>query len=320
MISPPSNDQNLTFVYDKAFYTAQISGSARSASATVLHILKLFPWVSSVVDVGCGTGTWLHQFNLHGIIRVLGIDNGDVTDDMLQIEKSEFLRKDLALPFDLKEKFDLALSLEVAEHLPNEFETIFVSNLVRLSDVVIFGAAIPGQGGTNHFNERWPSYWASIFERHGFLCFDVLRGCIWYDERVEWWYRQNTFVFINKQRTDLVTKLREIAANHRPPIDLVHPVCFNLYRETADLIERGRTDEAAMPPAMRTELAMLRERLYAIENSISWRFISVVNKLIAPFPRLRTFILRVEAVVKLMAKGKLFSVLHERRRAATKRN
>ena len=313
----PSTQKNLTVLYDRAFYSAQISGSARSASALVPRILKLFPWVSSVVDVGCGAGTWLHQFHMRGVGRVLGLDGGGASVDLMQIEKSQFLRKDLALPFDLQEKFDLAMSLEVAEHLPVEFSKNFVSNLVQLSDVIVFGAAIPGQGGTNHVNERWPSYWAALFEKQGFLCFDVLRGDMWYDDRVEWWYRQNTFVFVNKQRTDLVRSLEAIAASHRPPIDLVHPVCFDIYRRTAGLVEQGRKYEAAMPPDQRTELAILRERLYAIERSTSWRAISKLQRLIAPYPRLRIFIRRALTAVWLMAKGQLWGRLKERRRAAT---
>lgn len=314
-----SNTQHQTALYDREFYAAQISGSAKSASAVVPRILELFPWVSSVVDVGCGMGTWLHQFQLRGVTRVLGIDGSVAVADLMQIEKSEFLRKDLTLPFGLKEKFDLAMSLEVAEHLPAESAKHFVSELAHLSDIVVFAAAIPGQGGTNHINERWHSYWAALFEKHGFACFDVLRGDMWYDERVEWWYRQNTFVLVNKQRADLVAKLEACAAKHRPPIDLVHPLCFDVYRGTADLIEQGKVNEAAMSPLQRTELAILRERLFAIEKSTSWQVISAVQRLIAPYPWLRKFIRRGVTAVRLIATGKFLSTLRERRRAAAGR-
>lgn len=319
MSSMPSNAHNIWALYDKVFYGAQISGSEKSASATVPRILKLFPWVSSVVDVGCGTGTWLHQFHLRGVSRVLGLDGGDATAGLMQIEKSEFLRKDLVLPFDLTEKYDLAMSLEVAQHLSAEFSTNFVSNLSHLSDVIVFGAAIPGQGIINHSNERWPSYWVALFEKHGFTCFDVLRGDMWYDERIEWWYRQNTFVFVNKQRTDLVANLEATAAKLQPPLDVVHPVCFDIYRETADLIGQGKVNEAAMSPLARTELAVLRERLITIENSTSWQAISAIQRLVAPYPRLRTFIRRSVTAVRLIAIGKFFSTLRERRRAAAGR-
>lgn len=320
MSSLPPSHQNLTALYDKSFYAAQISGSARSALVTVPRILELFPCVSSVVDVGCGAGTWLHQFQLHGVTRLLGIDGGDATEDLMQIKKSEFLRKDLAVPFDLAEKYDLAISLEVAEHLPAELSTTFVSNLAHLSDVIVFGAAIPGQGGTNHINERWPSYWAAIFEKCGFRCFDVLRGGMWYDERIEWWYRQNTFVFVNEQCIDLITKLEEITSKLRSPIDLVHPACFEVYRGTFDLIDQGKFNEAALPPLERSELAILRERLFNIEKSTSWRVISVVQRLIAPYPRLRKFIRRGTTATRLILTGKFLSTIRERRRVASRRN
>lgn len=294
----------------------EIEGTVRSAAAVLPRILAMFPWVRSVVDVGCGVGPWLHQFYLHGVPRILGIDSAKYPEALLQIQPSEFQKRDLSTPFILQEQFDLALSLHIGGHLASSSAPGYVLSLTQTSDLIIFGAAIPGQTIVPAPHERWPSYWVALFEKHGFLCFDVLRGDMWYDERVEWWYRQNTFVFVNKQRTDLVASLEAIAAKHRPPIDLVHPVCFDVYRGTADLIERGRADEAAMPPVERTELAILRERLYAIERSTSWRVISAIQRLVAPYPRLRTFIRRGVTAVRLMVAGKLFSTLRERRRAA----
>ena len=308
-----SNVRNLKALYDKAFYAAQISGSAQSASVVVPRILELFPWVSSVVDVGCGAGTWLHQYHLRGVERILGLDGGEATAELMQIEKSEFLQKDLTLPFDLQERFDLAMTLEVAEHLPARYADTFVSNLTNLSDVIIFGAAIPGQGGTNHINERWPSYWISLFKKQGFRCFDVLRGGMWYDDRIEWWYRQNTFVFVNEQCSNLVEKLECVSAERKTPVDLVHPACFEMYRGTAELIEDGNLGEAAMPVTDRTELAILRERLYSIEHSTSWRVISIFQRLLAPYPRLRKFVRKGMTAMRLLAKGQLLHTLRERR-------
>ncbi len=296
--------------------STQIEGAERSAAAVVPRVLALFPWVRSVVDVGCGVGPWLHQFHLNGVQRLLGIDNTEYPDGLLQIEPSKFQQRDLSVPFTLPEHFDLALSLQFGEHLAPSSATGLVMSLTQASDLIIFGAAIPGQANVSAPHERWPSYWAALFEKHGFLCFDVLRGDMWYDERVEWWYRQNTFVFVNKQRTDLVTKLEAIAVKHRPPIDLVHPVCFDVYRGTADLIEQGKVNEAAMSPLERTELAILRERLFTIEKSTSWRVISAIQRLIAPYPRLRKFIRRGVTAVRLIATGKFFSTLRERRRVA----
>lgn len=298
----------------------KIEGAVRSAAAVVPRILTMFPWVRSVVDVGCGVGPWLHQFHLHGVPRLLGIDGVEYPDGLLQIEPTEFQQRDLSAPFTLPEHFDLALSLQLGERLPLQSAAGLVLSLTQSSDLIIFGAAIPGQTNITALHERWPSYWASLFERRGFLCFDVLRGDMWYDERVDWRYRQNTFVFVNKQRADLVRSLEAIAALHRPPIDVVHPLCFDVYRSTADLIELGRMDEASMSQADRTELAILRERLYAIERSTSWRVISALQRLISPYPRLRKFIRRGVTAVRLMAAGKFLSTLRERRRAAVGRH
>lgn len=300
MNSLPTNTHDLQQVYDRAFYAAQIEGSARSASAVVPHILTLFPWVGSVVDFGCGTGTWLNQFRLHGVQRVLGLDGGNPSEDFLHIGKYEFLRRDLSMPFRLDDRFDLAMSLEVAEHLPSESARNFVSNITQLSDVVVFGAAIPGQGGTNHVNERWPSYWAALFREQGFTCFDILRGSIWYDERIEWWYRQNTLVFIKESRADITANFRAECGAGKLPLDLVHPCCFEAYRTPQEIVSaaqigeaspgRINTGQAGDPLIATSQLVALRVRLKSIEQSTSWRAITILQRLVTPHPNLRRFI------------------------------
>jgi hypothetical protein len=52
-----------------------------------------------------------------------------------------------------RKRFDLAISLEVAEHLPEGSAGALVSTLIEAAPVVVFSAAIKGQSGTNHINE-----------------------------------------------------------------------------------------------------------------------------------------------------------------------
>jgi SAM-dependent methyltransferase len=180
--------------YSSEFYSIQQSGSVASADIVVPHVLSLFP-VSSVVDVGCGVGGWLEIFDRHGIKDYLGVDGNYVPRNMLRIPKDRYLAADLrALP-KLNRSFDLACSLEVAEHLPAECSQQFVAVLVSAAPVVLFSAAVPRQGGTSHLNEQWPSYWASLFARHGYVAVDCVRPAIYENERIEWWYRQNLLVF-----------------------------------------------------------------------------------------------------------------------------
>lgn len=65
-------------------------------------------------------------------------------------------------------KFDLAYSIEVGEHIPEEYAKTFVQFISSLSDFIIFSAAFPGQGGQGHINERPQEYWRDLFLLEGF--------------------------------------------------------------------------------------------------------------------------------------------------------
>ena len=170
--------------------------NTRAADIVVPEIMKLLK-PTSVLDVGCGIGTWLHVFAKNGVTSIKGVD-GDYVDKQLlnkYIAQTDFLAKDLLRPFSLGQKFDLVLSLEVAEHLPAESADDFVSSLVLHGDTILFSAAIPDQVGQNHLNEQWPDYWADKFLAHGYKAYDVIRPLIWTDARIDFWYRQNILLF-----------------------------------------------------------------------------------------------------------------------------
>lgn len=152
---------------------------------------------ASVVDFGCGIGTFLHAFKQHGIQTVLGIDGEWTNADLVAkyLEETEFIHFDLNKHINLSSKFDLAISLEVAEHLPESAADTFVANLVGAANVVLFSAAIPKQGGQLHINEQWLTYWEEKFRNHGFMLYDVIRPIFWDNDHLFWWYRQNMVVF-----------------------------------------------------------------------------------------------------------------------------
>ena len=186
-------------LYGDRFYQTIREGSARSAAAVVPLIVDLLH-PASVVDVGCGTGAWLAHFVELGIGDVLGLEFGDLDGGLADLDPSRIRRVDASQPFRLERTFDLVMSLEVAEHLPEESAAGFIGSLTRLGPVVLFSAAIPGQGGTGHLNEQWPGYWARHFADNGFAALDCLRGRIWSDTRIEWWYRQNLLLFVARDR------------------------------------------------------------------------------------------------------------------------
>ena len=156
------------------------------APKLIVDLFLEFYQPKSVVDVGCGIGTFLHCFKEKGINEVLGIDGDWVDPNLISkyLKESEFLVKDLEKPFMLNKKFDLVISLEVAEHLRPEYADQFIETLINLGDIILFSAAIPGQGGTNHLNEQWPSYWQKKFNKHGFIFHDIFRPLIWENEDI----------------------------------------------------------------------------------------------------------------------------------------
>ena len=206
--------------YDTAFYDQHVAGSLSSARV-VLPILTEYYQPKSVVDVGCGRGTWLRAAIDCGIEDALGIDGDYVDTGSLLIDPSRFLATDLADRFDVGRRFDLAISVEVAEHLPFHRSETFVADLVKLSPCVLFSAALPYQGGTNHVNEQWLEFWAIFFRRHGYVACDLFRPRIWSDKRVEFWYSQNLVIFCQQELAEIFPK-ETLAASR--PLSFPHPV------------------------------------------------------------------------------------------------
>jgi SAM-dependent methyltransferase len=191
--------------------------SARIILPMIIDLMKIdLLKPASIIDVGCGAGHWLAVAGELGLQDILGIDGEWALKTQLAIPREKFVEHDLRTPLMLGRKFDVALSLEVAEHLPESCAQAFVETLCGLADRVIFSAAIPGQGGRHHVNEQWPGYWAELFEKRGYDCHDILRPRIWNNPQVMWYYAQNCLIF---GRRGVLAHLGTAA----PPLSLVHP-------------------------------------------------------------------------------------------------
>ena len=208
--------------YTPEFFKTALGTSYASARRIVPLVLAIVP-ARSVVDVGCGTGHFLRAFREAGVPGITGIDGDHVPRDQLVIEAHNFLAVDLSRGFDLKRRYDLVVSLEVAEHLPPASAEAFVASLVRHGSAVVFSAAIPFQGGTAHLNEQWQSYWARLFARHGYDVFDPFRPVVWHDGQVAWWYRQNILLFADAQARAAYPALAALNSAPSARLDQVHP-------------------------------------------------------------------------------------------------
>ena len=210
-------------VYDPTLYDERVPASIASARRALPLVID---WVhpSSVVDVGCGVGAWLSVFRELGVAEVLGVDGGHVDRARLRIPPDRFIAHDLTRPLALPRTFDLACSVEVAEHLDASHADGFVASLTALAPVVLFSAAIPFQGGDHHVNEQWPAYWVERFAARGFRVIDCLRRRLWNDDEVRWWYAQNLLLFVREDALARYPALVEESARAgTEALPLVHP-------------------------------------------------------------------------------------------------
>jgi SAM-dependent methyltransferase len=212
--------------YGGTFFKDLSEGSYKSAKVMVPELIKIIN-PKSVIDIGCGLGAWLKVFEENGIKEIFGIDGEYVNTSNLIIDKSKFLKHDLKQSLSIDKKYDLCISLEVAEHLPKESAESFVESLIKLSDVVVFSAAIPMQLGTHHINEQYPEYWANIFANKGYVVSDCIRPIFWNNENVSYWFKQNMLVFVKSESLINYPQIKLLAEKtNKDYLTKVHPGIF----------------------------------------------------------------------------------------------
>jgi SAM-dependent methyltransferase len=251
--------------YSDEFYDDQIAGSLRSAIKYVDFLTTIYRPVS-VADLGCGRGTWLKAFKDRGARKVVGYDGPWNQQSNMVDQAIEFHSVDLNKPIDAEnsERFDLAMSLEVAEHLEASSASGFVSSLTRLSDVVLFSAAFTQQGGTNHINEQPHTYWAKIFALYNYMPYDLFRPLFWGDEEVEFWYQQNVFLYVQKD-SPAVGRLSD--AGYQPMrnirfMDCVHPAVYgSKIQEASTRALVKRLTISIIPPPLRPLAQRIKKAL-----------------------------------------------------------
>lgn len=189
----------------------------KDAEYIVPFLIKLFD-PSSVLDVGCGLGNFLKAFINEGVTDVYGVEGPWLDKSKLVIDKDLVHIKDLENVFSFERLFDMVLCLEVAEHLNEESAEKLVDVLTAHSEVIVFSAAVPGQGGQNHVNEQWIGYWESLFNKHEFKLYDIIRPYIWNINEIFWWYRQNIVVAIKSSK--------QVDFKTTPVNDYIHPELY----------------------------------------------------------------------------------------------
>lgn len=219
-------------VYDEKFYNIHEKGMSKSASI-ILGLLYEYYNPQRIIDIGCGQGAWLAVAETLGAKKLKGLDGNWVKKESLLSKNIDFTPVDFdnAMP-TLSEKFDLCISLEVAEHISQANAKKFIDLLCKSSETVLFSAAVKGQGGPNHINEQWQSYWIDLFKSNGYECLDVFRGRLWNNPSVELWYKQNTFLFSGSSNSSLNLEVLRNAC--KPISDIAHPHLIEAYTHSRE--------------------------------------------------------------------------------------
>ncbi len=221
--------------YSAEFYESIATGSNKSAHE-IASLLAQHLKLKSILDVGCGQGFWLKEFSKTFGAEVTGVDGKHVDETSLAIPSNRFIAHDLNESLDLAKKFDLVLSLEVAEHIKPESSQCFIESLVRHGNMVLFSAAPPGQGGYDHINEQDPDFWRALFQKAGFEAFDFIRPPLLGNKQVEPWYRLNVMFYAH---SSIIQSLpAEITAARVMPGEKIKDFSTPLYRLRKWLIYR----------------------------------------------------------------------------------
>jgi SAM-dependent methyltransferase len=256
--------------YDSAFYGDISDEALRSARLIVPMIMELLSPLS-VLDLGCGLGAWLRVFAENGVQVILGIDGDHVNRDDLLIDPLNFVSADLNKPITLERQYDLTVCIEVAEHLPESSAAPLIDLLTSAAPAVVFSAAIPGQGGTNHINEQWMNYWRELFTLRDFVMLDVFRPQIRDDIRTAFWLRQNLVLFMSNEKVKSYPSLADFISPNKNPTHANEWVQVGLYEKWL-MKELGlREIFAKLPAALRRSI---QRRLKVVSSASNRLFTS----------------------------------------------
>ena len=198
-------------VYNTQYYPVTDNPLKFSSARHIISVINKYYKPRSVIDMGCGNGIFLKCWEESGVSEILGLDGNNINDDELYISRDKFKSVNFENYINQSDKkYDLAMSCEVAEHIPEKKALMFVKNLCSFSDFILFSAAIPYQDGLNHINCQPLKYWVDLFYKQGYACFDFIRPQLFNKhEDIFSWYMQNILFFCKNDKKSVLLQNAE---------------------------------------------------------------------------------------------------------------
>jgi len=142
-------------------YYNKIEKEERPAAQRVAAWMTATLKPRSVVDFGCATGLYIEPFDCH----VLGLELDEVA---VKRAKTNVIQADLTKPLEIG-YYDVGMSLEVAEHIPEDRVDGFLFNIGRVVvRWLVFSAAGMNQVDPLHVNLKPKQYWIDKLSKVGF--------------------------------------------------------------------------------------------------------------------------------------------------------
>lgn len=202
-----------------------------------VRVLLTLTGATSVVDLGSEDPTWAPAFAAAGVTDVLLVR--PPLHPALAAAGAPTLGHDLRLPLQLNRRFDLAVAVGAGEHLPPDTADVLARTLCDAAGVVAFAAAMPGVAPPGAANVRWPAWWDSVFEAHGYVAHDVARPLLWERESIGLDIRQGLVLYAPEGR------FTPVGLPPRAQRSAVHPETYHVALTRAEARRRSETAMAA---------------------------------------------------------------------------
>jgi hypothetical protein len=154
-------------INERGFWETETTKGHMHDSTLCEGIIKYFTdnGINKVYDFGCGKGSYSRIFDEKGF-DVKAFDGNPNTE---KITKGIGSVRDLSVPVDLGDPADCLMTLEVGEHIPKDFESIFIDNICRnTNSKVLMSWATVGQSGDGHVNCQNNDYIIDEMNNRGF--------------------------------------------------------------------------------------------------------------------------------------------------------
>lgn len=209
------------------------SQSLQSARIVVKQLDDIMRLPVSILDVGCGVGGWSLAYKERGISNITMLDHPSNKKEHLLFQENNFHTIDFETAIPPVYPAELVICLEVLEHIHAHRCDAVIEYLTKCADTILFSAAIPGQHGYKHVNENYPPYWKAAFEKYGFTQYDIVRPLILFNQEIEYFIRQNIFLYVKGQGLlhskehkeflpdDFELINRKVLNRHKSPVDLI---------------------------------------------------------------------------------------------------